>query len=190
MTSIQLKISALALFATAWLSGCSSAPTVVANGAPDFSLSAYQTFGYFDPLDTDRGDVQSLMSQHLIHVTQMELESRGLVRNDEHPQLKLNFWTAAGVSSPSSQPRVGVSVGHGSGGYYGSRTGVGISLSTLLGGPKDTQTIGIDLVDAEHEQLVFEGTYTAEISSEDSNALSAMVDRAVRDVFAQLSAQP
>lgn len=172
------------------LSACSSAPTVIANGAPGFSLSTYSTFGYFDPLDTDRGDVQSLMSQHLIHITQMELESRGLVRDDDYPQLKLNFWTAAGVSSPSSQPRVGVSVGHGSGGYYGSRTGVGVSLSTLLGGPKDTQTIGLDFVDAEREQLVFEGTYTAEISGEDANALSAMVDRAVQEVFAELPAQP
>jgi hypothetical protein len=63
----------------------------IANSSPDFSVANYQTIGFFRPLGTDRGNVQSLESKQLMASATRELEMAGLRRDDENPELLVNF---------------------------------------------------------------------------------------------------
>ena len=54
------------LAAITMLAGCASGPRIVTNSAPDFSLINFKTFGFLQPLSTDRGNVRTLTSSTLI----------------------------------------------------------------------------------------------------------------------------
>ena len=82
---------AVAFIFMASLAACESGPRILTNSAPDFSLVNYKTFGFFNPLDTDQGNVQSLISKQLIQSTTRELEMAGLRRVDSNPDLLVNF---------------------------------------------------------------------------------------------------
>ena len=81
---VPLAIAALVL-------GCASGPQIVANSAPDFNLADYRTFNFLQPLSSDRGEVRSLMSTHLIEATTRELELAGLQKAAGKADLLVNF---------------------------------------------------------------------------------------------------
>ena len=47
---------------TLLLSACASGPTIVANQDPGADFSAYKTYGFVDPLSTDRDGFQAVLS--------------------------------------------------------------------------------------------------------------------------------
>ena len=48
------------------IASCSSGPRIITNSDPSADWSQYRTFGFFNPLGTDRNNVRSLMSTQLI----------------------------------------------------------------------------------------------------------------------------
>ena len=106
--------SALALLAM--LASCSSGPSIITNAAPDFSLAGYQTFGFLQPLSTDRGNVQTLTSATLIEAATFELQNAGLRRDDTNPDLVVNFVLST-RETLQTRPSSGASMHHGRGRY-------------------------------------------------------------------------
>ena len=84
MRKIDSARVAIMLVALIVLTGCASGPRIITNSAPDFNIADYRTFSFLDPLSSDRGNVRSLISTHLINATTRELENAGLRRVDNN----------------------------------------------------------------------------------------------------------
>jgi len=171
------------LLATILVSACASGPRIVTNSAPDFAVANYHTFGFFKPLGTDRGDVQSLESKQLIESTTRELEKAGLQRVDDKPELLVNFVIS---SRETLQSRPSTSVGiHAGRGGYGTWGGYSVGMSSTEVVQRTEGTLGVDIVDASRNQLVWEGAATAHITDDMRQNRNAVLDQAIADIFAQ-----
>jgi hypothetical protein len=171
------------LLVAALSAACSSGPRIITNSAPDFSVANYQTFGFFRPLSTDRGRVQSLESKQLIASTTRELEMAGLRRDDANPDLLVNFVIA---TRETLQTRPSSSVGvHHSRGRYGTWGGYSMGVSTTEVVQRTEGTLGVDLVDRARNQLVWEGAATARVTDQMRQNRDQVLDSAIADIFAQ-----
>lgn len=175
-------IAGLFLVATV-LGACSSGPNIITNSAPDFSLINYKTFGFFQPLSTDRGNVQSLESKQLIESTTRELESAGLRRADRDADLLVNF-VLSSRETLQSRPTSGASVHHGRG-RYGTWGGYSMHASTTEVVQRTEGTLGVDIVDIARNQLVWEGAATARVTDSMRENRNQVLDGAIADIFAQ-----
>jgi len=171
------------LLAAVTLAGCSSGPNIITNSAPDFSLINYKTFGFFQPLSTDRGNVQSLESKQLISSATRELEMSGLRRVDSNPDLLVNF-VLSSRETLQSRPSSGASVHHG-GGRYGTWGGYSMSMSTTEVVQRTEGTLGVDIVDVARNQLVWEGAATARVTDSMRENRDEVLDGAIADIFAK-----
>jgi len=176
-------ISALALLAM--LAACSSGPSIITNAAPDFSLAGYQTFGFLQPLSTDRGNVQTLTSATLIEAATFELQNAGLRRVDSNPDLVVNFVISTRETLQTrSSPNTGMSMHHGRG-RYGTWSGYSMSMSTTEVIQRTEGTLGIDIIDAARLQLVWEGSATARITESMQQNRDQVIRDAVADILAK-----
>jgi hypothetical protein len=171
------------LFAVATLAGCSSGPRIITNSAPDFSPVNYKTFGFFQPLSTDRGNVQSLESKQLIQSTTRELEMSGLRRDDRNPDLLVNF-VLSSRDTIETRPSSGVGVHHGRG-RYGTWGGYSMHMSTTEVVQRTEGTLGVDVVDVARNQLVWEGAATARVTDSMRENRNEVLDSAIADIFAK-----
>jgi hypothetical protein len=165
------------------LAACASGPTIITNSAPDFSLAGYQTFGFLQPLSTDRGNVQTLTSATLIEAATFELQNAGLRRDDNNPDLVINFVIST-RETLQSRPSSGASVHHGRG-RYGTWGGYSMSMSTTEVVQRTEGTLGIDVIDASRLQLVWEGAATQRVT----DSMQQNRDQILRDVTAQILAK-
>ena len=181
---IHRTAAAVALLILMALSAaCSSGPRIITNSAPDFSVANYRTFGFFSPLGTDRGNVQSLESKQLITSATRELEMAGLRRDDANPELLVNFVIAT-RETLQSRPSSSVGVHHG-GGRYGTWGGYSMSMSTTEVVQRTEGTLGIDIIDAQRQQLVWEGAATGRVTDQTRQNRAAAIDAAVAEIMAQ-----
>jgi len=171
------------LILTALSAACSSGPRIITNSAPDFSVANYRTFGFFQPLGTDRGNVQSLESKQLIASTTRELEMAGLRRDDSSPDLLVNFVLST-RETLQSRPSSSVGVHHGMG-RYGTWGGYSMSMSTTEVVQRTEGTLGVDLVDRVRNQLVWEGAATARVTDQMRQNRDQVLDSAIADIFAK-----
>jgi hypothetical protein len=174
-------VSGLALVTL--LAACESGPNIITNSAPDFSLAGYQTFGFLQPLSTDRGNVQTLTSATLIEAATFELQNAGLRRDDTNPDLVVNFVIST-RETLQSRPSTGASMHHGRG-RYGTWGGYSMSMSTSEVVQRTEGTLGIDVIDASRLQLVWEGAATQRIT----DSMQQNRDQILRDVTAQILAK-
>ena len=181
---IHRTAAAVALLILMALSAaCSSGPRIITNSAPDFSVANYRTFGFFSPLGTDRGNVQSLESKQLIMSATRELEMAGLRRDDANPELLVNFVIAT-RETLQSRPSSSVGVHHG-GGRYGTWGGYSMGMSTTEVVQRTEGTLGVDLVDRARNQLVWEGAATARVTDQMRQNRDQVLDSAIADIFAE-----
>ena len=167
----------------ALLAACESGPNIITNSAPDFSLAGYQTFGFLQPLSTDRGNVQTLTSATLIEAATFELQNAGLRRNDTNPDLVVNFVIST-RETLQSRPSSGASMHHGRG-SYGTWGGYSMSMSTSEVVQRTEGTLGIDVIDASRLQLVWEGAATQRVT----DSMQQNRDQILRDVVAEVLAK-
>jgi hypothetical protein len=168
----------------ALLSACSSGPRIITNSAPDFSLANYDTYGFMQPLSTDRGDVRSIDSQQLITSTSQQLEALGLTRDDANPDLLVNFLLAS-KEKLESRPSVNTGVYYGRA-RYGTWGGYGMGYGNTTEVVQRTEgTLTIDIVDAGRRELVWEGAATARVTDSMRENRQAAIAAAVREIFAQ-----
>ena len=150
---------------------------------PSVNFSQYQSFGFVDPLGTDRAGYQSIVSQHLKDSTRRQMEARGLRYDEASPQLLVNFnaqlndrMRVTTTPTPVMAP-----------GYYGFRRGFYQPWPMYTETTDVTQyqegTLTIDVVDAARRQLVWEGTATKAVSSKDMQNVPSAIDSAVAAAF-------
>lgn len=167
------------------LGACSSGPEVRALSDPSANFSQYQTFGFVEPLGTDRAGYQSIVSQHLKDSTRRQLEARNLRYDPTNPQLLVNFNASLNDKmrvTTTPEPVMAP-------GYYGFRRGFYQPWPLYAESTDVTQykegTLTIDVVDAARKQLIWEGTATKAVSSKDTQNVPAAIDGAVAAAFAK-----
>jgi hypothetical protein len=167
------------------LAACASGPEVRSLSDPSANFAQYQTFGFADPLGTDRAGYQSIVSQQLKASTRREMEARGLRYSEQDPQLLVNFnaklddkMRVTTTPEPVMAP-----------GYYGYRRGFYQPWPMYTERTDVTQyqegTLTIDVIDAARKQLVWEGTVTKSVSSKDMKDVNATLDSTVKAAFAK-----
>ena len=178
-------LASIAIALAALLGGCAaSGPKIITNSDPNFVLANYQTYGFMQPLSTDRDGVRSLESQQLIAATSRELERLGLRRDDANPDLLVNFLLAS-KEKLETRPTTSGSVYYGRGGY--SRWGgYGIGMGTTTEVVQRTEgTLSIDIIDAELNQLVWEGAATGRVTDAMRENRREVIDAAVSEILAR-----
>ena len=119
MNRPQLACRFLLLFVLALLlAACSTGPTVRSERDASAVFSGYATFGFFDPLGTDRAGYESLVTQALKTATRREMEARGYRYAESGADLLVNF-NAQLAERTDVQPRA-MPVPHPE--YYGYRS--------------------------------------------------------------------
>lgn len=167
------------------LAGCASGPDVRAVSDPTANFAQFRTFGFADPLGTDRAGYQSIVSQQLKASTSRELTARGLTYSATNPDLLVNFSGKLNDKmrvTTTPEPVMAT-------GYYGYRRGFYQPWPMYTERTDVTQytegTLTIDVIDAARKQLVWEGTVTKSISSKDQANVPAALDTAVAAAFAK-----
>jgi len=181
-SSFLILITLAAMAACASSSG-SSSPKIITNKAPGFSLANYKTFAYLQPLSTDRGDMRSLTSSHLIEATTRELEMSGLRYSESNPDLLINF-VVSSRETIQTRPSSSVSMHHGRG-RYGTWGGYSMSMSTTEVVQGTEGSVDVDVIDASRNQLVWEGAAVGRITNSNRENLRRTLGQAISDIFAR-----
>lgn len=167
------------------LAACSSGPRVITNSDPEADFTSFRTFSFFRPLSTDRAGATSIMSSHLIAATTKELEMSGMRREDNNPDLLINFFvTTREVIRASSTPSASMSMHHGRG-RYGTWSGHSMGVSTTQVSQSTEGMLRVDLVDPRRNQLVWEGSATARVTEARRDNLEETIFDAIAHIFAQ-----
>ena len=81
----------LAIVTAIFVTACATTPNTISNVSPNTDFSQYSTFGFFDPLATDKQGYESMESNFLKVAVAQQLDRRGL-SYAESPDLLVNFY--------------------------------------------------------------------------------------------------
>jgi Domain of unknown function (DUF4136) len=179
MRRLQLILIAVAV------TSCASGPKVRADADPGADFSAYRSFGFMEPLGTDRTGYRSILTERLKQSVSRQLEQRGYVRNDVRPDLRVNFFVNVEQKQQiTTTPTATIPY---DGGYYGYRTGLYEPWPAYdVHSYEYTQgTLTIDLVDVERRQLVWSGVAEGRLTEAELRAPEEAIETAVSAVMAQ-----
>ncbi len=149
------------LAAAVILSGCASGPTIITNADPSTDFMSINTFDFLQPLSTDSGNVQTLLSTHLIAATTNELEMRGWRRDQNNPDVLINFLLETHEQIRTRNTSASVSSMHRSGRYGGW----GATMSTPTIEQTTEGALSIDIIDPVRKQMIWEGTATNRVTN-------------------------
>lgn len=182
MPSLQLIIASVALLV---LAACATGPRIDTLQAPDTDYSRYQTFSYVSPLGTDRAGYASIISQQLVFSTRREMELRNFeyVADPEQADLLLNFNAQLSeqirtidVVEPAFGPT-----------FWDYRYGMYTTWPNYRQSTSIDQftegTVVIDLIDAEAERMIWEGTATGRVTERTRRDAAEELDKAVKSIF-------
>ena len=184
----QNLLLACSLMGLLLVTGCASGPTVRSNSDPSVDFSSFRTFGFFDPLATDREGFQSLISQQLVTSAERELVARGLQRTDTNPDLLINFSANLDqrlqVRQSPSAPASSMNR-HRRGFYNTWPTYQQTEIRQYTQG-----TLGIDVVDAARRQLVWEGFALGRVTQRTTENIGPVLNDAVVEIFRDFPLPP
>jgi hypothetical protein len=170
------------------VAGCASGPTIRSNADASVDFTSFRTFGFIEPLATDRAGYQSLISQQLMASADRELVARGLQRTDTNPDLLVNF-----SADLDQRLRVTQTPAMPSRSFNNHRRGF-YSTWPLYQQTEIRQytkgTLGIDVVDAARRQLVWEGFALGRVTQRTMDNIGPVLDAAVVDIFGSFPLQP
>jgi len=163
------------------LAGCATGPQIYSNSDPQGEFANYRTYGFAEPLGTDREGYSSLLSQYLKTAVSRELGARGYQQSD-NPDLLVNFYTESKERVQST-----TTAAPGYGGFYGYRRGYygvwgGYETRTIQ---YTEGTLVVDLIDARRKQLVWEGIAVDRVREENLRNLQNTIDQSVAQMFEQ-----
>jgi hypothetical protein len=144
---------------------------------------SYRTFGFFQPLGTDRGNVRSIMSNQLIESTTREMQAAGLTRSESNPDLLINFVVST-RETLQTRPSSSASMHH-SRGRYNTWSGWSASTSTTEVVQRTEGTLAVDIVDRARNQLVWEGAASKRVTNTTRENQDQVLDDAIADIFTQ-----
>jgi len=182
------KALALAL-AFGALVGCASSPSVSVQQDSSADFSRFQTFGFLEPLGTDRQGYQTIVSQTLRQAATREMQIRGFRYDPQAPQLLINFGADLNDRmqvNTTTQPSRSMSMHRSSfnhrGGFY-STWPMHTQRTTVT--QYQEGAVRIDVVDASRRQLVWESVVSSRMTNSTRNDVPAALDEAVRLAFAR-----
>jgi hypothetical protein len=149
----------LVLIALITIAGCASGPSIHTNSAPTADFMSISTFGFMQPLSTDTGNVQSLLSTQLIAATTDEFEKRGWSVDPNNPDVLINFLFETQEQIRSRN--VSLSASRHRSGRYG---GWGGTMSTPTIEQTTQGALSIDIIDPSKNQMIWEGTATNRVT--------------------------
>ena len=155
------------------LSGCASGPNIVTNSDPSADFMSLRTFDFMKPLSTDSGSVQTLLSTQLIAATTDELEMRGWRREQNSPDVIINFLLETQEQIRSRPASASVNTMHRSGRYGGW----GATMSTPTIEQTTQGALSLDMIDPARNQMIWEGTATTRVT----DRIRENQDQAVRE---------
>mgnify|MGYP006269984821 CR=1 FL=1 len=167
------------------LAGCATGPRVKTHAAPSADFSEYNTFGFIDKTGTDKGGLSPEITKHFRSASARELTARGYQYDPENPDLLVNFFVNAERHEDIYLRAERQSMG----GYYDYRYGM-YSTWPVYSLEQDTKqyetgTVTIDLVDAELEQLVWEGRLEGRLTQRIVTNPGGVISDAVADILAK-----
>lgn len=182
---MRRSFHALLLVLAGWM--LASCATNSVSTTADYDRSAnfgsYRTFGFFDPLGTDTAGYESLVTQTLKSATQREMESRGYTYAASGADLLINFNAKLAQQTRVSQTPAPPPMYYGyRRGYYGGWGGYGneTRVDQYVEG-----TLNIDVVDAKHKRLVWEGVAVGRVTKKSQEDRQASIRAAVTEIFAK-----
>jgi hypothetical protein len=170
------------------LAGCATTgPQLRTKADPQTDFAAYRTYGYVDPLGTDRAGYATFVTQQFKGAVDTEMGARGYRKVDENPDLLVNFYANAEEKSDvrsTPRPTFGVGIG-----YYGYRGGL-YGAWPLYQNEVDTVryhvgTANVDVVDARRKQLIWEGVAEGRLSKDVMKNPEPAIRAAVHQLFEQ-----
>lgn len=190
MTSTARILAPLALVSLTALAACTTGPQVQVMTDSSVNFAQYKTFGFVEPLATDKNGYQTVVSSTLKAATTREMQARGIQYDAASPQLLVNFNARLSDKMRATTTPMPVGFGYGyGGGYYGYRRGFYDPWPMYQNQTTVTEytegTLNIDVADALRKQLVWEGVVTQAISQSDYNNPAATIDAAVTAAFAK-----
>ena len=166
------------------LTACVSAPVIRVNTDKHADFSAYHTYGFVDPLGTDKAGYTTLVTKYLKQAVCKELELRGYVFSSD-PDLLVNFYTRLENRTFISSTPTPVFYG----GYYDYRHGIYDPFPRYIYRPYSYSyqegTVNVDLVDAPNKQMVWEGIAVNEVALKDLENPQEAFSKAISAIFSR-----
>jgi hypothetical protein len=176
----------LLLIVLCGLAGCATSRVVVnTNVNPDKDFTTYETFGFLQPLSTDRvNGARTPVSTQLINSMRDELESRGL-RESATPDLAVNFYINMETRVRVEQVRQASSFHNYRRGRYNAWQNYQTAVTQYTAG-----TLAIDFIDAATNILAWEGTAGGRMRQNLSDFSQQQVDDIVGAVMVEFPIAP
>jgi hypothetical protein len=156
------------------------------------NFSSYHTYNFASELGTDRAGYSTLITSHFKRAVSREMQARGYRLSTDNPDLLVNFFASSRERTDvQSTPRFAWGAG-----YYGYRRGL---YTTWPLYDRNVETVhykvgtaSIDVVDAAHRQLIWEGTAEGRLTQKMLDDPGPAIDMAVAEIFAKypVSAAP
>lgn len=180
MNRPQLARRSIILFVLALLlAACSTGPAVRSERDAGAVFSAYSTFGFFDPVGTDKAGYETLVTQTLKAATRREMEARGYRFAESGADLLVNF-NAQLADRTEVQPRA-MPVPHPD--YYGYRSYITWPDYGVVVDHYQEGTLNIDVVDAQRKRLIWEGVAIGRVTEKVQRHRAEAIDKAVAEIF-------
>jgi Domain of unknown function (DUF4136) len=172
MKSVPASIAALCLaLPLLAATGCASRPDIRLDKNPSVEMTSFRTFGFYDPVSTDKSLYTTILSGRLKKATREELERRNYVYNEQNPELKVNFaLSVVDRQELRSMP---------TGGFWGARFG----LEDLETVNYRQGTLMVDLVDSGKNELVWRGVAEGRLDRKSVENPGPAVDKVVGELF-------
>lgn len=171
------------------LAACASAPTVNVRQDSATDFSGFRTFGFLEPLGTDRQGYQTIVSQTLRQAATREMLARGYRYDPQEPQLLINFGAELNDRmrvNTSTRPTTSTGMHRNPfshrGGFYGTWP---MYTQTTTVTQYQEGAISIDVVDAGRRQLVWESVVSSRMTNRTREDVPAALDEAVTLAFAR-----
>lgn len=173
MKSVSASIAALCLaLPLLAATGCTSRPDIRLDTNPSVEIKNFHTFGFYDPVATDKSLYTTILTGRLMKATRDELERRNFVYSEKDPDLKVNFsLNVVDRQELRSTP---------TGGFWGARFGGLHDIDTVN---YRQGTLMVDLVDASKHELVWRGVAEGRLSRKSVDNPGPAVDQVVSELF-------
>jgi Domain of unknown function (DUF4136) len=178
----NLLSKTVALASVLLLNACVSSPEIRVNVDKNADFSSYHTYGFVEPLGTDKAGYTTLVTKYLREAVSKELEKRGYVFSND-PELLVNFYARLENRTFISSAPTPVFYG----GYYDYRYGIYAAYPRYIYHPISYNykegTVNVDLVDAQKKQMVWEGVAVNEVDSQDLDNPRQAFSKVIAAIF-------
>lgn len=164
------------------LVACATTPNVRVDQDPTADFARFRTFGWANPLGTDRSGYTTLTTERFKAAVAREMTARGYVLAP-NPDVLVNFSARIRErtqvdSIPAPMPAY---YGYR---FYGAWPAYGFGSETAVSQYTEG-TVNVDIVDRARNALVWEGVATGMVTSADRADPARGIDRAVSAIFAR-----